>query len=384
MKAATTRTASLFGFQAQAALILILAIVLWTTGFPSWLNTANAAALFDYSDMLSDSDLGASSNHTITFGTPNGVAAGQSFTITFQAGFVVPSGFEFTDVDLFAVSERTLGASASGATWGVSTTTTSITFTSGTGIIASSSVVTIELGTHATAGATGNSQITNPAGVGSYTVSSALPLDSAVARVYIINDVVVTASVDSTFTFSIVGTTTSIGINGTSTNIVTTAETIPFGTLAPGESKTGAQEVAVTTNAANGFSVTVIQDQNLTSSAGTDIDLFIDGATTSVPTAWVAPSNTFNQEHTYGHYGVTSSDDTTSSSTAPGEWGNNLWAGNIATPREILYHNAPSSGYSATEGQGWARVGFQIQIGTLQEAATDYTNTMTYVATPVF
>jgi hypothetical protein len=201
--------------------------------------------------------------------------------------------------------------------------------------------------------------------------------------VYIINDVVMTASVDSTFTFTITGTTTSIGVNGTTTNISTTDETIPFSTLTPGQMKIGAQGVAVTTNAANGFSVTVVQDQNMTSSAGADIDLFIDGATTSVPTAWVAPSNVFNQEHTYGHYGITSSDDSISGGT-PSEWGTNLWAGNIATPREVLYHNAPSSGYSAVEGQGWAMVGYQIEIGTLQEAATDYTNTLTYVATPVF
>lgn len=378
-----TTKASVLSLPTQLASILILSLLLWTTGFPSWISLANAAALFDYSDTLSDSDLSASSNHTISFGTPNGVAAGQSFTITFQAGFTVPSGFDFADADLFAGSERTLGSSASGATWGVSTTSTSVTFTSGTGVIASSSTVVIELGTNATSGTTGNTQITNPSGVGSYTVTTALPLDSSVARVYIINDVVVTASVDSTFTFSITGTTTSIGVNGTSTNIVTTSETIPFGTLTPGQIKTGAQEVAVTTNAANGFSVTVVQDQNLTSSAGTDIDLFIDGATTSVPTTWVSPTNVFNQENTYGHYGITSSDDSTSSTT-PTEWGTNLWAGNIDVPREVLYHNAPSSGYSATEGQGWARVGFQIQVGTLQEAATDYTNTMTYVATPVF
>lgn len=384
MKLFATAHASPFTLSGQMAAVLILAILMWVTGLPAWISQAQAAALYDYSDTLSDSDLSAASNHTIAFGTPNGVSAGQTITVTFEAGFVVPVGFDFNDADLFIGTDRTLGTSASGATWGVSTTTTSITFTSGTDTIASSSNVVIELGTHATSGSTGNTQITNPGSSASYTVTTALGQDSAVARVYIINDVVVTASVNSTFTFTILGTTTAIGVNGTSTNITTTSETIPFGTLTVGEIKTGMQEVGVTTNAANGFSVTVIQDQTLTSSSGADIDLFIDGATTSVPVAWQAPSNTFNQEWTYGHYGITSSDDTTSSTTAPGEWGTNLWAGNINVPREVLYHNAPSSGWSASEGQGWARVGYQIQIGSLQEAATDYTNTMTYVATPVF
>lgn len=379
---ATTKV-SVFSLPTQLASILILSMLLWMTGFPGLLNRANAAALFDYSDTLTDSDLSASSNHLISFGTPNGVSAGQAFTVTFQAGFVVPVGFDFGDVDLNAGGEKTLGSSASGATWGVATTSTSVTFTSGTDTIASSTTVTIEFGTNATTGTTGNTQITNPGSVGSYTVTTAMPQDSATTRVYIINDVVVTASVNSTFTFTISGTS-SAAVNGTSTNITTTDETIPFGTLDVGTVYTGAQDVAVTTNAANGFSVTVVQDQNLTSSAGADIDLFIDGATTSVPTTWVSPSNVFNQENTYGHYGITSSDDTTSSSTAPGEWGTNLWAGNISTPREVLYHSAPSSGLSASMGEGWATVGYQIQIGTLQEAATDYTNTMTYVATPVF
>ncbi len=384
MKLFAAAHASPFSLSGQMAAISILAILMWMTGLPYWISQAQAAALYDFSDTLSDSDLSASSNHTISFGTPNGVSAGQTFTITFQAGFVVPVGFDFNDVDFATTTEALLGSSASGATWGVSTTTTSVTFTSGTGVIASSSVVTLQFGTHATTGTTGNTQITNPGSSASYTVTATLPQDSAVTRVYIINDVVVTASVNSTFTFTILGTTTAIGVNGTSTNITTTSETIPFGTLTPGEIKTGMQEVGVTTNAANGFSVTVIQDQNLISSSGADINLFIDGATTTVPVAWQSPANTFNVPQTYGHYGITSSDDTTSSSTAPGEWGNNLWAGNIDVPREVLYHSAPSSGWSAAEGQGWARVGYQIEIGSLQEAATDYTNTMTYVATPVF
>lgn len=385
MKLFAMAHATPFSLSGQTAAISILAILMWMTGLPAFISPVQAAALSDFSDTLSDSDLSASSNHTISFTTPNGVSAGQSFTITFEAGFVVPAiGFDFNDVDLATTTEALLGTTASGPTWGVSTTTTSITFTSGTATIASSSSVVIEIGTNATSGGTGNTQIVNPGTSGSFTVTAALPQDSSVARVYIIDDVVVTASVNSTFTFTILGTTTAIGVNGTTTNITTTSETIPFGTLSPGAAKIGMQEVGVTTNAANGFSVTVIQDQNLQSSSGADINLFINGASTSVPTAWVSPANTFNSPETYGHYGITSSDDTTSSSTAPGEWGNDLWAGNIDVPREVLYHSAPASAWSSAEGQGWARVGYQIEIGSLQEAATDYTNTMTYVATPVF
>lgn len=44
--------------------------------------------------------------------------------------------------------------------------------------------------------------------------------------------------------------------------------------------------------------------------------------------------------------------------------------------------NGPADG--STAHQGRTRVGYKIQIGSLQEAGTDYTNTLTYVATPTF
>jgi hypothetical protein len=47
-----------------------------------------------------------------------------------------------------------------------------------------------------------------------------------------------------------------------------------------------------------------MQDQNLLSSTGADIDGFIDGAYTNTPTAWINPSNAVLVTKTHGVTGV--------------------------------------------------------------------------------
>ncbi len=363
------------------ALIVLAGLLMWSVGLPAWAPMAQAAALTNFSDTLTDSDVSAPSNHTIAYTTPNGVSAGETIVITFPAGFNL-SDLSFNDIDLYAGSERTLGSSPSGATWGVATTSTTITFTSGTDTIASSTAVVIEIGTHATAGATGDTQIINPGSPGTQiiNVSSGSGIDSADTRVYIIDDVVVTASVNTTFLFSITGVASGASVNGspTTTADTTTSTSLPFGTLNALQSKTLAQDLSVTTNAANGFVVTVQQDQNLRSATNADIDGFIDGAYTNTPAAWVQPSGSLGQEWTYGHWGLTSED----ADLNTDEFGSDLWVAASTTPRQVFSHNAPSNG--TTPNSGSTRVGFQIEITSLQEAGTDYTNTLTYIATPTF
>ena len=133
----------------------------------------------------------------------------------------------------------------------------------------------------------------------------------------------------------------------------------------------------MTTNATNGFTVTVKENQHLLSSTGADIDNFKDGADTATPVVWTAPLGTLGNENTYGHFGITSSDDINSS-----EFAGAKFAGNIVAPRSIFSHTGPSDGTTANIGQ--VDVAYKIAITTLQEAGTDYSNTLTYVATPVF
>jgi hypothetical protein len=200
-------------------------------------------------------------------------------------------------------------------------------------------------------------------------------------RIAILSNVTVTAAVDTSFTFTVTGLATSTSVNGDTTTGSTTATSIPFGTITPGPggAKVMGQHLAVTTNASGGFSVTVVENQNLTSSTGADIDLFQDGAATAVPISWVSPAGTIGNENTYGHIGVTSADTTLS---AGAEFSGTKYAGNFNTPRQVFYNATPADG--TTAGVGATDVAYKLEITSLQEAGSDYTNTLTYVATPTF
>jgi hypothetical protein len=241
-------------------------------------------------------------------------------------------------------------------------------------------VIVIEIGTHATNGTTGDTRITNPSSAGSYEITVGGNMqDSGATRVAIIDDVVVTASVDTVFSFTISGVATSSSVNGSATTTAgsSTATAIPFGNLTAGTTTIMAQDLQVSTNATQGFVVTVEQSQNLQSSTGADIDGFINGAYTNTPTAWTAPSALLANPDTWGHWGLTSEDDLNGT-----EFGTDLWVAASTTPRQVFQHNGPADGVTANSGS--TRVGYQVQISPLQEAGDDYTTTLTYIATPTF
>ncbi len=379
----TTRTS--FSLLQATALIAILATILWSIGLSSF-RYAEAANVTSFSDTLSDSAPSVVSNHTLTFNTPNGVAAGGTIVITFPGGFGGITGIDFGDIDLAVnSSDVTLAGSPSGATWGATTTATTITLTSGSGTIASSATVTIEVGTNATFGTTGDERITNP-GVGSYEINVAVgTLDGGATRVAILSPVEVTASVDTILEFEVNGLGEGNTINSTTTTGSSSATAIPFGELQAGVATTVAQELIVSTNASNGFVVTVQVDGQLVSATGADIDGFIEGAYTSTPTLWQGPVPSIGNEETYGHWGITTNDDSVGVGLTDlfGVGGSgNRYVSASTTPVEVFRHNGPADGTSPSIGQ--TEVGYQIQISSLQEAGDDYSATLTYVATPVF
>lgn len=347
---------------------------------------AQAANLAVISNTLSDSDVSALSNHTILFTVPTsspGVIAGGgapgSITVTFPAGFTMGS-VAVGDID-FAIDavEQTLAGAPSGATWGATVSGQNLILESGTGVVTANQVVRIRVGTNAVTGGAGTNQVTNPGTVDSFEFAvTAGAADSGRTRVAILDNVVVTAVVNTSFTFTVSGLATSTGVNGTTTTGSTTATAIPFGVLTAGEIKTLAQRLNVQTNARNGFVVTVEQDGNLQSSTGADIDGFRDGAYTNTPEAWgAAPVNNIANENTWGHWGLTSTDDLNAD-----EFGTALFVAASTTPRQIFAHNGPSDG--VTDNIGSSTVGYQVQITPLQEAGDDYITTLTYIATPTF
>ncbi len=377
-------TAKTVGILQAVAMTVGVALFLWSTGLPTIFRTAEAASITDASDTLSNSAPSLASNHTIAFESPNGMLAGQTIQIIFPVEFTVPSlGVE--DFDLTASgTEQTLAGSNGTNIWGVSTSSQTITFTSPSNVgQASATPFVIEIGTHAASGGTGNSQITNPAATTSYAIDIAGSMpDSGQVRVAIIDQVTVTASVDTSLTFTVSGVNPGLTVNGsaTTTSATTTSTALPFGTLPIGPSRMLAHDIAVVTNASAGYTVTVAQTGPLQSTTGATIDGFINGSDTNTPTAWQGPSGLIADPDTYGHWALTSDDATITARTA--QFGSDQWVAPSTTPIAIMGHTGPSDG--TTSGSGAARIGYQAAISALQEAGDDYTTTLRYVVTPVF
>src|SRR5665213_3884197 len=106
-------------------------------------------------------------------------------------------------------------------------------------------------------------------------------------RVAIVNGVNVTAAVATTFTFTVstLATSTTLLNNATTTG-TSSSTTLPFGTISPNTHNELGQQLNVTTNASNGFAVTVHEDQDMVSSKGNTIHLFSNANATATPSAW--------------------------------------------------------------------------------------------------
>lgn len=369
--------------QRVVATLVACAVVLASIGYYT---TAQAANLVNVSDTLTDSDLNVVSNHTIAYtiptGSPGVLASGGTFTITFPAGFTMGS-VAVTDIDLkIAGTDQTLVAGAAGAgNWGYTRSGQVMTFTAGSGVsAAATNAIEFQIGTNATFGSAGANRITNPNAVGSVELQmTAGTADSGRTRVAIIDNVLVSAIVDTTFTFTITGVATSTAINGVTTTGSTSPQVINYARLVagPGNTEVLGQRLNVTTNADSGFVVTVEQDGNLQSSNGADIDSFTNGTNVNAPTAWLALSPNVSLENTWGHWGLTSDDDLNAS-----EFGSALFVAASTTPRQIFQHGGPADG--TTNNIGSTTVAYKVEISALQEAADDYNTTLTYIATPTF
>lgn len=230
---------------------------------------AVAAALTTLSNTQSSVKVSTLSDHTIQFVTPTGVAAGTNISITFPAGYTMGS-FAVNNVD-FATStsatcsgfsDATLAASASGLTWGVAQAGQVVTITSGTAVIPANRCIQIEIGSNATFGGAGVSQITNPATPGLYeiTLGGTFGDTGSISTSIITNDTVaMTGTVQQSLTFTISTSTIYFG------NLGSAGPKFASSTNTSGDtSETIAHSLAVSTNAASGFALTA-RGQTLTS-----------------------------------------------------------------------------------------------------------------------
>jgi hypothetical protein len=377
------------------AAFLLLTLVSWSLGLPTFLPVARALSLNTVSDLLSDSGTSALSNHTISFTTPAtaGYASGDTVVVTFPAGFDL-STIAIGDVDVTVGGADVVvvdGLAPAGNEWGFDANLQTITFELGpTATVAAATAIAIEIGTHATySGVNGVNQIQNPA-AGFYEITiagtSVANLD-ADTRVVILDHVSVTAQVDTIFEFEVIPVADTETVNSVNITDTSVANALDFTTLVPGAGgrRVMAHELRVKTNATQGYSVTLEADGTLTAGTGDDIDVFDDGVP-GVPAAWSTPAGTIGNADTYGHEGVTTEDTGTPEGFGASEWSGEF----LGTPLEVLENSGPVT-WSGVYGDGsynagvaTTRVGYSIETTVLQEAANDYTQTFWYVATPTF
>jgi hypothetical protein len=325
----------------------------------------NAASLNDAKATITDSDIGVTATTTVSFIT--GIALTENYYIE----VAMPTGF--TNI---VEANSLCPANSTTTVEGAGPYTVKCQVHLGQTLAPGSYSVVVGGHTNPTENLAGYT-------INVYTKSdTGVEQEKAQVKVYIIDDVTVTASVDASLTFAITGLDALDTVNGVTVTATSTATTTPFGTLSTVASSTVGQKLTVSTNATDGYTVTVFQNQELTSAGGANINSFKDSPTgtgsTTTALPWSAPAGILDATNTYGHMGVTTDDGDLSGV----EFGENLYKGlNGTTPMEVMYYNHPVNGTGT--GLGTTKVAYTAQISALQEAG-DYTNFVTYVCTPQF
>jgi len=253
------------------AYVIIAALISSTA---TQIQTAQAAVVDSFSDTLSTIKESVAANHTLTFTINDSWGASETLSIDFPDTFIT-SGFANSEPEDYDITDdgvdKTIVASGSCAansieTTTVNTTTDTFTFTlcSGSTSIAAASVIVVEIGTHTSAGGSGNDQITNQTAAengsdalvtlaGTFGGSGSLALEIVAD-----NDVTINATVVSRITCTFSGLTTTFSALA--------------GPVATADTNT---TITVSTNAEDGFNLSVYDQGN-----GTNPGLYKGSGTT--------------------------------------------------------------------------------------------------------
>jgi len=319
-----------------------------------------ALSLSSLSDTMSTLKENTAANHDIRFVTPvgGGVAAGETITINFPS-FTIGS-VDYTDIDFkysndstcttFA-NDLTVGATASGATWGAAFAGTVLTIESGSGTIAANRCIQVLIGTNASGG---DAQLTSPAaGLYSLVIAGTFGDTGNIGVRIIGNDqVAISATVNQSLTFSVSTTTIGFGALDVANDRFATNDNVGA------DNETEAHNIQASTNGSTGYSISV-KGATLTYSGNTITA--IGGSNTASQTGVEQFGLRFN---------VTSG---TGLVSAPYAAAGFAYAADATTTDEVAATTTPSSNttYSAR---------YVANIAALTEAGS-YTTALTYVAT---
>ncbi len=167
--------------------------------------------------------------------------------------------------------------------------------------------------------------------------------------------------------YTVSGFSAGSSTEGITTNISTTPNSVPFGTLIAGSQAIGAQRFTITTNAESGYQLLAYSRSQLISNNGADIDP-ING-TNEVPTNW----NLGTSSSAFGYH---TGDDTLSGSSPSRFAADNTYARFETQMKEVSYSPLPVSGENVD-------IVFRTEISQSQEAG-DYETDIVYILVPTF
>lgn len=289
---------------------IVLGLILAILGMYGLIPTGQAASTTSRKDTLSDSRPATLSNHTIQFVTPTGVDANtDTIILTFDSSPAFVMGtFALLNFDLAVdttgpigdcgsfVTEKTLAVAAAAGVWGVGQSGQVVTFTAPTDAgateIAAGSCVQIEIGSNATAGGGGSTQITNPTKVAGSGTADIDEIDITGAfndtgKILVATIEGVTVSATIAESLSVIISDTAIGF-GTLTSTAVRYATADETGNASEPSDDAPTYLQVTTNATSGVGITIKDVGDGSANAG----LYKSTATANLIAAVVANSDT--------------------------------------------------------------------------------------------
>lgn len=211
-------------------------------------------------------------------------------------------------------------------------------------------------------------------------------IDDKDASVAVVESVRVSATVDPTITFEINGISADsgsyCGVSRDSGSIDTTAYSVPFGSLVLGAFNDAVQELTCITNADSGYSVTVIEDDQMSIDGENSVEL--DDTDCDADTCSYSSNGAWESENDESGFGYSIENvDAANVTFAYGDCGTSFCARAFPStadghdPVQVMYNTSTPSGNEN------AYVCYRLAIGTTQEPG-DYENAITYVATATF
>jgi len=269
-------------------------------------------------------------------------------------------------------------------TWGVEFMSDTRVFrltapsTAGT-YVATGTQITITIGVNASFQQTGTTQIVNPAATGTYTVSVGGNFAGTGNMLVSINaGVTVSATVAESLalTASSVNAVNCTADDGATVNSVTsTATSVPFGIISPNTFYQGCQDLVVSTNAGNGYSLTVQEGSAMKTANGLytipDTTCDAGGGTESAAAAWATA--------THNGFGHTCANQLNHDCNAAYSSGTNFRQAADLSGGET----AQAVMSSSTNATATGRIKFRLSAGLAQPAGA-YTTTITYIITRTY